>query len=259
MNTREKIVFLTSIEKKVVNIAKYILIFLLVFFGVYLALSYFAVRFILNLSTNFTSWFFLGGIFLIFLCGILGLLLKYATAIFSYSAGDKKSGADSLFVALLGSVLLLPIFGLFLSGYAPNNRPKARDARRMSDMKQLAEAQVMYFNEQGRYFTCSQTGGDCGGSNGNYPSFIGNYLTEAPLDPNGSEHRYGGIDNTVTSGRFCYFANLENTNTAAAGCSNGCDFYTATDLGNFYVMQRPDTMDSCVNEKQAGAAVTDKK
>jgi len=266
MNSKDKIEYLKKGEKNLMRIAKYLLIgfggvyalFLLVVFTAR-SRDFESSEIVTLLSTAF-PWLFLGIVITIILIAIIATLEKYAISAFAYSVGDRKTGANNLFPALLATLLLFFLLSMFLMALMPNHsRSKARDARRISDMRQLAGAQVMYFNEAGLYFTCSQTGGDCGGSNGNYPSFIGNYLKEAPLDPNGNEHCYGGIDNTVASGRFCYFANLENTNTAAPGCSDGCDFYTATELGNFYVRQRPDTIDACINKEQTGAAVTDKK
>jgi len=43
-------------------------------------------------------------------------------------------------------------------------RWKARDAKRMTDMKQLITAQEFYMSDNARYYTCSTTGGDCGAS-----------------------------------------------------------------------------------------------
>jgi len=103
-------------------------------------------------------------------------------------------------------------------------RSKARDARRLSDMRQLVSAQEMYYGEHDVYFSSAA-----------YPDAIGTYLSATPSDPSGGD--YGTVDNTGDTAKFCYYATLENANTTANGCTTagaGCGFYTASEGGNFY-------------------------
>jgi prepilin-type N-terminal cleavage/methylation domain-containing protein len=104
-------------------------------------------------------------------------------------------------------------------------RSKARDARRLSDMRQLVSAQEMYYGEHDEYYTSAT-----------YPTAIGTYLSATPSDPSGTTTPYETIDNTGNADMFCYYATLENENTTANGCTGagGCPYYTASEGGNFY-------------------------
>jgi len=120
-------------------------------------------------------------------------------------------------------------------------RSKARDARRLQDMRQLISAQEMYYGQYDRYYTCSTSAGDCGGKPNSYPAAIPPYLTATPSDP--GSNTYKGLDNTATGqdAYFCYFAKLENVNSTANGCTGTtkCGYYTASEGGNFYKTVEP--------------------
>jgi len=114
-------------------------------------------------------------------------------------------------------------------------RSKARDSRRLSDMRQLVSAQEMYYGDNDSYALNTTTA---------MPTAIGTYMTAVPKDPV-STSNYLALANNVASGGslalpagawFCYYATLENKNTTAAGCtaSPNCGFYTASQAGNFY-------------------------
>ena len=125
-------------------------------------------------------------------------------------------------------------------------RSKARDARRLSDMRQLVSAQEMYYGEHDVYF------GDAG-----YPAAIGAYLTATPTDPSGAASPYAALDNSAASDldEFCYYAKLENPNTTANGCTGtgGCPYYTASEGGNFYKTAVPGALGAAAG----GCAIQD--
>ncbi len=104
-------------------------------------------------------------------------------------------------------------------------RSKARDARRLSDMRQLVSAQEMYYGQYDAYYTSAT-----------YPTAIGTYLTATPTDPSGATNAYATVTNVGDATKFCYYAHLENDNRTANGCTASpyCTYYTASEGGNFY-------------------------
>jgi len=122
-------------------------------------------------------------------------------------------------------------------------RWKARDAKRMTDMKQLVIAQEFYNSDNGHYYTCSTTGGDCDGEARNYPTAIGTRMASTPSDPtntgtlcDGTAYVYCGLDNTSDQQNFCYWAKLEESETL---------FLTATPRGNFEKDAVPADLTDC--------------
>lgn len=121
-------------------------------------------------------------------------------------------------------------------------RSKARDARRLSDMRQLISAQEMYYGDNDVYLTSATM-----------TTSIGTYLTAVPRDP--GSNTYMALNNTAASNGltagawFCYYATLENPNTTASGCSTGvgntCPIYTASQAGNFYKKIAPTDASTC--------------
>ena len=119
---------------------------------------------------------------------------------------------------LIELLVVVAIIGLLLSIVLVslnNARMKARDARRISDMRQIRLALEMYYNTYGRYpsisgDTCCD-GWDQGPCDGN--AFIGaletaGLMSEVSTDPAGG------------SGTSCYGYNYYRYSAGA----NGCDF-----------------------------------
>lgn len=120
---------------------------------------------------------------------------------------------------------------------------KARDVKRIGDMKQLVTGQEFYYSDNARYYTCSTTGGDCGGKARNYPSAIGTRMLSTPSDPkptgtvcDGTAYVYCGLDNTSSGQNFCYWAKLEESSNA---------YITATQRGNFRRSSPPGNLTDC--------------
>jgi hypothetical protein len=116
---------------------------------------------------------------------------------------------------------------------------KARDAKREADMRQLLEAQNMWYRSNNHYYTCSIIGGDCKGKINNYPVSIGSFVKNVidPLNSGvgcGKDYTYCALDNTVETNKFCYYAKLE-----------GGGYYTASHAGNFTRATAPLTFDEC--------------
>lgn len=258
MTKKEKIEYLAGIEKRIMGAIKFstvsfICAFLIFNFAGFLDLA--LTKYFVTLA----GWSMLVFFGAILLCAVGAVSIKYRISFLSYGIGDRKPGFKNLFSAVIASFLLVFIFWMIISAFLTpsGSRSKARDARRTSDMRQLVTAQEMFLKENGRYYTCGEGGGDCRGSVVNYPDAIGGYLTNTPLDPSGTEHPYAGIDNVGDPNKFCYYATLEGENKTAAGCGDGCGFYTATELGNFYVVEKPKSFKDCINLAQ-NIAVTEK-
>jgi hypothetical protein len=89
-----------------------------------------------------------------------------------------------------------------------------RDDQRETDMRRLMAAQFMWYSEYKRYYTCSDSGGDCRGKANNLPSSIGSGGNSA-VDPInygrtcGQDYIYCGLNNVADSSKFCYYAKLE--------------------------------------------------
>lgn len=119
-------------------------------------------------------------------------------------------------------------------------RAKARDARRMADMRQMVSAQEMYYGDADQYFLSSSM-----------PTAIGTYLNPVPSDPGGGNavactetepaFTYCTLDNTGTgnSQKFCYYSRLEQNATTP--------YFTGSHGGNFKKAAKPSTLDDCAS------------
>lgn len=122
-------------------------------------------------------------------------------------------------------------------------RAKARDARRMSDMRQLVSAQEMFYGETNsdKYVTVA---------NQTMPAAIGTFMTSVPTDQINTvgadctdladgttlQYKYCAIANDTDDQKFCYFARLEGPPIG---------FYTASEAGNFRRSTVPTTLAEC--------------
>lgn len=97
-------------------------------------------------------------------------------------------------IGILASIVLVSLGGA---------RSKARDAKRMSDMRQVVTAQEMYYGELAVYKTASSTDGTV---------VISTYL-DALDDPQAPSKHYNWINNSTCDQKFCTYATLENKGT----------------------------------------------
>jgi hypothetical protein len=152
----------------------------------------------------------------------------------------------NIVLAVLAAVINLAIVtfvGLFIAALLNGVRHYARDAKRASDMLQLAAAQENCLSKNGAYLTCSATGGDCGGQLNNYPQMIGDFPT--PVDPLndgnicGNDFTYCGVDNSADNGKdFCYYTKLEEVRED--------DYYIVSSSGYGYKPYFPAGMEDCL-------------
>lgn len=119
-------------------------------------------------------------------------------------------------------------------------RAKARDARRVSDMRQMLSAQELYYGTNDQYLTYTIAALTP-------PTAIGTYLSPVPTDPGGGTvvactqaapaFTYCTIDNTSTPQQFCYYARLEQDATNP--------YVTSTHAGVFKKAAKPGTLAAC--------------
>jgi len=113
-------------------------------------------------------------------------------------------------IGILSSIVLVSL------GVA---REKARDARRMSDMRQLVSAQEMYYGDQEVYLTHS-------GAGVQVPA-VGTYL--GALSDTQATASYVWIDNTGDDQAFCAYASLEKSPATAGNTV----YYCSSEDGTF--------------------------
>jgi len=104
-------------------------------------------------------------------------------------------------IGILASIVLVSMGGA---------RSKARDVKRLSDMRQIVSAQEMVMGDDERYMEITV---DAAGNvtNTNIASGVGNvYLTPFPRDPGAGTPAYKGISNSADRQKFCVYATLEN-------------------------------------------------
>lgn len=111
-------------------------------------------------------------------------------------------------IGILASIVLVSLGGA---------RAKARDAQRMSDMRQVVAAQEIFYGDQEAYATSSA-------STTGTPA-ISSYL-KALTDPQGSSKGYNWLDNTSCNQKFCAYATLE-----ASGTCSSIQYWLASEKG----------------------------
>jgi len=99
-------------------------------------------------------------------------------------------------IGILASIVLVSLGGA---------RAKARDARRMSDIRQISLAMEMYYDDGQAYLTSTGT---------TVPTPIGTYLDPVPQDP--QTGAYNWYSNGTDDQKYCAWAVLEGTGFFAA-------------------------------------------
>ena len=123
-------------------------------------------------------------------------------------------------IGILASIVLVSMGGA---------RSKARDVKRLADMRQIVSAEEMVMGDDDQYTLVPSTG------NVSLTQIAASstgvvYLTPFPKDPVATAS-YKQVTNTGTQQKFCFYAALENT---AGGCAS-TTFYVASYKGTGYV------------------------
>lgn len=109
-------------------------------------------------------------------------------------------------IELLIAIAIIGLFSMLIVVFYGSARLKARDARRMADLKQVQTALELYYNEIGSYPT--ENNANLG--NGNYLCLEGGvtpgfkisctnpYLQSVPKDPGSNNYTYSSTGTTYT-------------------------------------------------------------
>ncbi len=107
---------------------------------------------------------------------------------------NKKGGKGFTLIELMVVIAIIGILASIITVSLASSRAKARDAKRISDIRTIQLALEEYYNDNGTYPTAIY------GS----PSPIANYLPNTPLDPkdNSTQYKYNAWNaaNTIPCG-----------------------------------------------------------
>jgi prepilin-type N-terminal cleavage/methylation domain-containing protein len=149
---------------------------------------------------------------------------------------DKQKKEGFTLIELLVVIAIIGILAGMVLVSMGGARAKARDARRMADMRQLVSAQEMYYGTADQYLTSATM-----------PTSISTYMNPVPADPGGGTvvacsqaapaFVYCTYDNTAAVQKFCYYARLEQ--------NASLPYFTASHGGNFKKADKPTSIDDC--------------
>lgn len=103
-------------------------------------------------------------------------------------------------IELLVVIAIIGILASVVLASLNTAREKARDARRQSDIRQIALAMEMYYDEGEAYM-----------SSATMPTAISTYMPDVPTDPQGASYEWE--DNTADAQKYCVYATLEGPTT----------------------------------------------
>ena len=111
-------------------------------------------------------------------------------------------------------------------------RVKARDARRLADIRQVALGLEFCYNETGKYVSASSFPNigqalACGGTT---------FINAVPGDPKGGEYFYG-VDNDSNPQKYVLGAGLESTSNPSLGTDTDGTVYTIDCADPVYCIQ----------------------
>lgn len=153
---------------------------------------------------------------------------------------QKKEGFT--LIELLVVIAIIGILAGMVLVSMQGARAKARDARRMADLRQMVSAQEMYYGDHDSYLESATM-----------PTAIDTYLNPMPEDPGGfsavvactdaaPQGVYCTYDNTGEGQKFCYYARLEQNATTP--------YFTASHAGNFKRLTAPSDIDECATSEE---------
>ncbi len=142
--------------------------------------------------------------------------------------GQKKEAGFTL-IELLVAVAILGILSTIALGSFQSSQMRSRDAKRKSDLKQIANALEMFYSDKGRYpassngqiVACPYSTGTCFWGSGEFKDSSTGviYFKTLPADPSGFSYYYVA---SASGSAFQLYAHLENPkdqNCVNSNCS----------------------------------------
>ena len=124
------------------------------------------------------------------------------------NTNKKKQGFTLVELLVVIAIIGLLASIVFIS--LGSARKRARDARRQSDMRQIATASEMYYADQATPAYPTASG-----------SLAPNYLAIVPSDPlNVSPNIYNWVTNTTSQQSYCIYGVLEAPSTTTYVCAS---------------------------------------
>jgi type II secretion system protein G len=112
-------------------------------------------------------------------------------------------------IELLVVIAIIGILASIILASLNTARKRGRDARRVSDMKQVQLALQLYYDEHQSTYPMVNGNNGVTMSNTQPPGLVSNYISTMPTDPSGSTNPYVYQSTNATSSERC---------TTAAGC-----------------------------------------
>ncbi len=145
-------------------------------------------------------------------------------------------------IELLVVIAIIGILSSVVLASVNSARMKARDAKRIADLKQIQTALEFYYDANG-YYPPSQCGWDCNGYNYSYDSSswdafgtaLAPYIRTLPKDPTNSNcapwnancyaYTYGNVGRNTQRAQYDLTAQMEDPNSKYRCSANGWRFY----------------------------------
>ena len=139
--------------------------------------------------------------------------------------GNWKFQRGFTLVELILVMAIIAVLTTFITGGIGSSQVKGRDAQRKSDLKQIAQALELYYQDYGQYpsensgliAACpynagTGTGADCTWGSGRFTDDSSLYLKRVPADPDAGKFYLYRIVPSSNNQKFQIFAHLENPN-----------------------------------------------
>ena len=118
-------------------------------------------------------------------------------------------------IELLVVIAIIGILASIVMVSLNNARGKARDVKRVGDMRQMRLALAAYYDDHQSYPPGDNNAGECNGWAGLEAALVTNeYIAALPVDPGGGSLPYA-YDNQGDSQNYVLVADLENVEHAA--------------------------------------------